>query len=114
MRTINATGTFQRIWRVIAWFTEEGFAIPPTNGGYFYRLGETDGLAPVSHKIQSLKMARRGNGKVRGHSDLFFSSTALAVSTICLGVKPNFRITSGPGAETPKRFTPMIAPAGPT
>ncbi len=41
-------------------------------------------------------------------------STALAVSTTCSAVKPSSRITTSPGAEAPKRSTPMIAPASPT
>ena len=43
-----------------------------------------------------------------------FSRSLFAVSTTCSGVKPNSRITTGPGAEAPNRFTPMIAPSDPT
>ena len=38
----------------------------------------------------------------------------LAASTTCSGVKPSSCITISPGADAPKRFSPMIAPSRPT
>jgi hypothetical protein len=37
-----------------------------------------------------------------------------AVSATCSGVKPNWCMRLGPGADAPKRSTPMIAPSAPT
>jgi hypothetical protein len=39
---------------------------------------------------------------------------AFAVSTMCSAVKPNSRMTTGPGAEAPKCAVPIIAPSDPT
>src|SRR5205807_1756565 len=39
--------------------------------------------------------------------------TSLAAPATRSTVKPNSRITTGPGADAPKRRTPMIAPSGP-
>ena len=38
----------------------------------------------------------------------------LAALTTCSGVKPNSRITISPGADPPKRSSPMIVPSRPT
>ena len=49
-----------------------------------------------------------------GRSDRARAITALTVAITCSGVKPNSRITTGPGAEAPNRSTPTLAPSRPT
>ena len=112
-----------------------GFASPrliAKNGAASTRMSSTAGFVPRTSGLnkkfgtfsawhgeqQDLRIGRKRRWRLisvrRFYPGLSPRIRDLAALTTCSGVKPSSRITISPGADAPKRSSPMIAPSRPT